>query len=77
VIDGIQLSIGAYPAEDRRWVFMALRAVQEWKLVKDGVSTYQQMGNVTREGGVPLHKQREYLLVDGLIGEALRDKRQG
>lgn len=63
-------------AEELALESRAVRALSEYRLVKDGVSTYQDMGYRLLDGTVPAVKQYEYLAVDAEMAEALTEKRK-
>jgi len=46
----------------------------EWRLVSEGLTSYQQMGYCTPEGQPWDIKLHEFLAVDAEVQEALRDK---
>ena len=61
-------------AEERRLQSQAAQAFVEWRLVSEGLTSYQQMGYCTPEGQPWDIKLHEFLAVDAEVQEALRDK---
>jgi hypothetical protein len=52
----------------------AAMAVSEYRLVKDGVVSYAELGYGISGGGTRNHKLLEYLIIDSAFSNALEEK---
>lgn len=54
----------------------ALERIRMYRLVRDGVATYQQLGVPTPRGAYPIFILKEHLMIDGFFAEAREQKAQ-
>jgi hypothetical protein len=52
----------------------AAMAISEYRLVKDGVISYSELGYGIPGGGTQNHKLLEYLIIDSAFNNALEEK---
>ncbi len=53
---------------------MALQALNEYRLIKSGVTTYERLGYEVPNGGAAAIKLLEWLAIDSDVNEAEADK---
>lgn len=51
-----------------------MRAISEYRLVKDGVISYADLGYGIHDGGTQMFKLLEYLVIDSAFNDALQEK---
>lgn len=62
--------------EERALEARAVQALGEYRLVKDGVTTYAALGYGLPGGGVTQVKALEYLAIESDMADAIEDKRK-
>jgi hypothetical protein len=52
----------------------AIRAIAEYRMVKDGITSYDRLGHGLPGGEVVEFKLREYLVIEALINDANEER---
>ncbi len=76
VLRGIQPGHEGKTADELRLQAQAVHAISEYRLVKDGVASYAQLGYLLPDGQVVGVKMLEYLAIDADYADAREAKQK-